>query len=136
MGQRRRVGSGAPWEDVVGYSRAVRVGNAVYVSGTTALDAGGRLVGPDDAYAQTVQILRTIAGALERLGAAPADVVRTRAFVTDIDRWEEVGRAHREFFGEARPAATMVQVARLVDPAMLVEIEVDAVVGPGDDGCS
>jgi enamine deaminase RidA (YjgF/YER057c/UK114 family) len=124
--ERSRVSSGAPWEATVGYSRAVRVGNRIYVAGTTATDEGGQIVGDGDAYAQTVQTLRNIARALEEAGVGMEHVVRTRMFVTDITRWEEYGRAHGEIFGDIRPAATMVEVARLIDPRMLVEIEVDA----------
>ncbi|HEX6898379.1 MAG TPA: RidA family protein [Thermoanaerobaculia bacterium] len=126
--RRRNISGGAPWEPIVGYSRAVRVGPHIQVAGTTALDAAGAVVGLDDPYAQTVQILKNIAAALEKAGARMEDVVRTRIFTTDISRWEEIGRAHGEFFRDVRPACTMVEVSRLISPEMLVEIEADALV--------
>lgn len=123
-----RLGPGSPWEGVVGYSRVVVRGDTAFVSGTTAV-VDGTVVLPGDAAGQTRQALAIIAGALERAGFSMHDVVRTRMFVTDISRWEEIGRAHGEVFGEIRPATSMVQVAALIDPAMLVEIEADAVRG-------
>ena len=126
MQERQKYSSGAKWEKVVGYSRAVKVGTRIYVTGTTATDENSEIVGIGDAYAQTVQVIKNIEKALQALGATLENVVRTRMFVTDISRWEEYGRAHGEFFREIMPATTMVEVSKLIDSQMLIEIEVDA----------
>ena len=128
MSKRLNISSGVKWEDIVGYSRAVKIGNLIEVAGTTALDEEGNLVGPNDPYEQTRFIIAKIEKVLISAGATLADIVRTRIFTTDISRWEEIGRAHGEFFREIKPASTMVEVKSLIDPIMLVEIEATAII--------
>ena len=128
MSKRLNISSGVKWEDIIGYSRAVKIGNVIEVAGTTALDETGNLVGPNDSYEQTRYIIAKIEKALISAGAALTDIVRTRIFTTDISRWEEIGRAHGEYFREIKPASTMVEVRSLINPGMLVEIEATVII--------